>query len=97
MTSIEVLMNKCHTFSMANFKGIIMHAQKVTISIPQPLYQFLESYQLEHHCKSRSDVITTALKLLKERQLEAAYREANQELNDDFDHTVGDGLEDETW
>jgi antitoxin ParD1/3/4 len=74
-----------------------MHAQKVTISIPQPLYEFVETYQSEHHCKSRSDVISAALQLLKQKQLEAYYREANQELNDDFDVTVADGLEDETW
>lgn len=74
-----------------------MHAQKVTISISQPLYEFVESFQSEHHYKSRSDVISKALQLLKQKQLEVYYREANQELNDDFDVTVADGLEDETW
>lgn len=75
----------------------IMYVQKVTISIPQPLYEFVEIYQSEHHYKSRSDVISKALQLLQQKQLEAYYREANQELNDDFDVTVADGLEDETW
>lgn len=74
-----------------------MYTQKVTISISQPLYEFIESYKAEHHCKNRSDVISTALQLLQQKQLEAYYREANQELNDDFDITAGDGLEDETW
>jgi len=60
-------------------------AQKITISIPLPLYQFIEAYQLEHNCATRSEVVTAALKLLKESELEASYREANQELNEDFD------------
>lgn len=85
---------------MTNFSILvesIMHAQKVTISIPQSLYEFVETYQSEHHFKSRSDVISKALQLLKQKQLEAYYREANEELNDDFDITLADGLEDETW
>jgi len=40
---------------------------------------------LEHNCATRSEVVTAALKLLKESELEASYREANQELNEDFD------------
>jgi antitoxin ParD1/3/4 len=74
-----------------------MHTQKVTISIPQQLYEFVELYQSEHHYKSRSDVISRALQLLQQKQLEAYYLEANQELIDDFDVTA-DGLdENETW
>lgn len=46
----------------------LMHAQKVTISISQPLYKFIETYQSEHHCKNRSDVISTALQLLQQKQ-----------------------------
>jgi antitoxin ParD1/3/4 len=74
-----------------------MHAQKVTISISQPLYEFIQSYQLEKQCKSRSDVISEALRLLQLKQLEASYLEANKELNDDFDSATTDGLEDEAW
>lgn len=74
-----------------------MNTQKVTISISQPLYDFVEIYQSEHHCKSRSEVISAALELLQQKQLEAYYREANKELNDDFDVTSMDGLDDETW
>ncbi len=69
----------------------------MTISISQPLYEFIETYQSEHHYKTRSDVISAALQLLQQKQLEAYYREANQELNDDLDVTAADGLEDETW
>ena len=74
-----------------------MQVHKVTISLSEPLYEFIEGYQSEHHYKSRSEVISTALRLLQQQQLEAFYAEANQELNDDFDAMVGDGLEDETW
>ena len=73
-----------------------MHTQKVTIAIPKHLYEFVETYQSEHHCKSRSDVICAALQLLKHKQLEVYYHEANQELYNDFDGTVADGIEDET-
>ncbi len=74
-----------------------MQVHKVTISIPQQLYDFVENYQSEHQFKSRSEVISAALKLLQQKQLEAYYSEANQELNDEFDATAADGLEDETW
>lgn len=74
-----------------------MQAHKVTISISQPLFEFVETYQSEHQFKSRSEVISAALELLQEKQLEACYREANQELEDDFDSTAGDGLDNETW
>lgn len=74
-----------------------MHAYKVTISIPQSLYDFVENYQAEHSVKSRSEVISKALELLQQKQLETYYAEANQELNDDFEGSANDGLEDEAW
>jgi len=74
-----------------------MQAHKVTISIPQQLYEFVEKYQTEHQCKSRSEVISAALQLLQQKQLEAYYLEANQELDHDFDATTSDGLENEAW
>jgi len=74
-----------------------MQVHKVTISISQPLYDFVETYQSEHQFDSRSEVISFALQLLQEKQLEACYREANQEIQDDFDATDGDGIDNETW
>lgn len=74
-----------------------MRIQKVSISIPTALYDFIENYQTTHHLKSRSDVINTALRLLQQQQLEACYLEANKELNHDFDHVAEDGLDDEAW
>jgi antitoxin ParD1/3/4 len=74
-----------------------MQIQKVSISIPKSLYDFIESYQEDHHLKSRSEVISVALKLLQQQQLETCYLQANEELTNDFDATVSDGLDDETW
>lgn len=74
-----------------------MQAHKVTISIPHQLYEFIEDYQAQHQCKGRSEVISTALQLLQQKQLEACYAEANKELQSDFDLTAGDGLENEAW
>lgn len=74
-----------------------MQVHKVTISIPAQLYEFLELYKEEHHIKSRSEVISTALQLLQQKQLEQFYREASEELDDDFEITTFDGLDDETW
>ena len=75
-----------------------MNTQKLSISLPQQQYEFIENYQAEHHYKTRSEVIRKALYLLQQTQLEACYREANQELNNDFEITDSDGLEeDETW
>lgn len=75
-----------------------MNIQKISISLPQQQYDFIENYQNEHHYKSRSEVIRDALYLLQQKQLEACYREANQELENDFDITTSDGIdENETW
>jgi antitoxin ParD1/3/4 len=75
-----------------------MNTQKLSISLPQQQYEFLENYQAEHHYKTRSEVIREALYLLQQTQLEACYREANQEIEDVFEITTSDGLEDdETW
>lgn len=74
-----------------------MQVHKVTISIPHQLYEFVEQYQSHHDCKSRSEVVSAALELLQQKQLQADYLEANNELTDDFDATIADGLDDETW
>ncbi len=75
-----------------------MKTQKLSISLPQQQFEFIEHYQAEHHYKTRSDVIKKTLYLLQQAQLEACYRSANQEIDDAFDITTSDGLEeDETW
>ena len=75
-----------------------MSIQKLSISLPQQQYDFIEHYQYEHHYKTRSEVIKIALTLLQESALQAAYQQASQEIDDSFDTTTSDGLEDdETW
>lgn len=74
-----------------------MHIHRITISVPQQLYEFVESYQAEHCIKNRSEVLARALQLLQQKQLETFYAQASQELSDDFDGVAGDGLDDEAW
>lgn len=75
-----------------------MTIQKLSISLPQQQYEFIEHYQAEHHCKTRSEVIKKALYLLQQAQLESCYYNANQEIDNAFELTTLDGLEeDETW
>lgn len=75
-----------------------MHAQKLSISLSRQQCEFIESYQIDHHLKSRSEVIKEALYLLQQNQLETFYKEANQEIDLAYENTSLDGLEDnEAW
>lgn len=57
-----------------------MNTEKVSVSLPTGLLHFVEQYRAEYGPKSRSQVIGEALELLRQRELEAAYREmANDE------------------
>ncbi len=73
-----------------------MQSEKLSVSLPLPLVQFIENYKLAKGCKSRSQVIEVALELLRCRELESAYREASAEVDSAWDMTVADGLADET-
>ena len=75
-----------------------MHAQKLSISLPKQQCDFIENYQAEHHYKTRSEVIREALYLLQQTHLEAHYREANKEIDEAFEVTIADGIdENEAW
>lgn len=74
-----------------------MHAEKISVSLPAGLIGFIEQYRTAHALKSRSQVIGDALELLRRQDLEAAYREASQESDTDFDIALADGLSNETW
>lgn len=74
-----------------------MHAEKLSISLPSTLVQFVKTYQELHACKSQSEVIKDALKLLRQKELEDAYSQANSEIDTAFDITTSDGLDNETW
>lgn len=74
-----------------------MQARKISISLTKPAYEFVENYQATHHCKSRSEVINQALKVLQKNQLASCYQEANDEIDNSFESTTNDGLSDEAW
>ncbi|AUT03857.1 CopG family transcriptional regulator [Nostoc sp. CENA543] len=74
-----------------------MNVEKISISLPPSLVEFIENYKLNKGCKSRSQVVEEALELLRNRELEAAYRAASAEVSGDWDIAVADGLIDETW
>lgn len=68
---------------------------KVSISLEQQLVDFLEGYQQQHGIKSRSEVISQGLKLLRERELERQYEGAIEEWESEaelWDSVAGDGL-----
>ncbi len=79
--------------------GVInsMHSEKLSISLPVFLVQFIENYKIAKGWESDSQVIEEALELLQYKELEQAYREASQEVDPAWDVTVGDGLSDEAW
>jgi len=74
-----------------------MLAEKVSISLPPALLDFVEHYKKNHALKSRSKVIEMALERLQQESLEGAYREAAAEADPAFEVTSADGLADETW
>ena len=72
-------------------------AEKLSISLPAQSVQFVERYRKAHALKSRSQVIEQALRLLRERELEADYRDAASDESDfkDFDTAIAHGSDDE--
>lgn len=68
-------------------------AEKVTISLPAPLLDFVTQYQVSQHL-SRSEVIQQAVKSFQDSELARAYREAGAEMQADplFDLDSGHGL-----
>ena len=74
-----------------------MQSQKLSISLSPTLTRFIEHYKIAKGYKSRSEVISVALSLLQEKELFEAYREADSEVDEAWDVTIGDGLSDETW
>lgn len=74
-----------------------MTAKKMSVSISEDLVVFIDSYKNSRKCKSSSQVVEEALMLLRAQDLENAYREADKEIDYDWDVVAGDGLGDETW
>ncbi len=74
-----------------------MSTTKLSISLPSSLVIFVNDYQTQHTCKSKSEVVQAAIRLLQQKELEGFYRAADSEIDSDFDATSFDGLDDETW
>ena len=74
-----------------------MSATKLSVSLPDSVAEFVENYRQSHGLKSRSRVFEEAVKLLRGRELEDAYREASAECDKAWETAVSDGLVDETW
>jgi antitoxin ParD1/3/4 len=66
------------------------------VSLPDSLAGFVENYRKKRGL-NRSQVFEEAVKLLRSRELEAAYQEANAETDKEWENTIGDGLADEAW
>lgn len=73
-----------------------MRVAKLSVSIPDELAGFVEKYRKKRGL-NRSQVFEEAVKLLRSRELEAAYRDANAESDKEWESTTADGLSDEAW
>ena len=72
-------------------------AAKLLLSIANSLARFLENYRKKLGLKSRSLAFEKAIRVVRSRRLESAYREANREFDRACDIVNSDGLSDETW
>ncbi len=73
-----------------------MSVAKLSVSLPDSLAGFVENYRKKRGL-NRSQVFEEAVKLLRSRELEAAYREADVGPDKAWETTASDGLADETW
>ena len=77
-----------------------LKTKKISISLPAELIAYAESYQLQHKLKSRSEVISEALRALRARELIADYRAMAEEYNKNpdlwVDSDIAAGLEPST-
>jgi antitoxin ParD1/3/4 len=73
-----------------------MSVAKLSVSLPDSLAAFVENYRKKRGL-NRSQVFEEAVKLLRSRELETAYREANAEVDTEWESTIADGLADEAW
>lgn len=74
-----------------------MNVEKLSISLPVSLVNFVKEYQSHHHYKTKSEVFQEAIRLLRQKALDEEYLAASKEVDSAFDVTDKDGLEDEAW
>jgi len=68
------------------------NATKLSVTVPEDLANFINYYSSVHDSMTRSAVIVKALELLKNQELACSYKEANAEIDHDFDNCSEDGL-----
>jgi metal-responsive CopG/Arc/MetJ family transcriptional regulator len=73
-----------------------MSVAKLSVTLPDELAGFVEKYRKKRGLK-RSQVFEEAVRPLRSRDLETAYRVATAEYDQDWETTVADGLPDEAW
>lgn len=72
-----------------------MTIAKLSVSIDQQLLAFLEGYQKKYNIKAKSEVVSEALRLLRERELDSQYAAAMEEWQQEselWEVVTGDGL-----
>ena len=75
-----------------------MQVHKLSVSLPDSLFNFVEEYQMQFARKSRSEVIAEALILLRQSHLVQCYADANLEIDPLYELITADGLDpNETW
>lgn len=67
--------------------------QKVTVSLPADALTYADTYRESHGLSTRSEVLTLALKLLRERELLEGYRALAKEMAQHPDPLVDSGLD----
>ncbi len=73
-----------------------MSVAKLSVSLPDSLAGFVENYRKKRGL-NRAQVFEEAIKLLRSRELEAAYRGAAAGAEKAWETTASDGLADEAW
>lgn len=74
-----------------------MNPRKLSVSVPESVASFVESYKREHALKTKSEVVQRALTLLREQELERIYTETVGEISPSWEVTLSDGLTEEAW
>lgn len=75
-----------------------MTASKLSISLETPIAEFIEQYQQSHGIKTKSEVVSLALRLLREEELKQQYAAAWAEWKESgeaetWEAVTADGLE----
>lgn len=68
-------------------------SQKVTVSLPVSVLEYADRYRQEHGLSTRSEVVTLALRLLRERELEEGYTALAEAYKDNPDPLLDSDLD----